>query len=344
LRQVQQVKKALVVCFLLSSWLLANDRDDAQRLLSRSFQQTSPWKGSPVHINATFAVPVNGKPSASLVYSLAWSGPDKWRAEWSGEGYSKLTVVQNGIRHTYSNANSTPAKVMLIEQALGALDGFSPLGPFAPPLGIGVIKPSAGDTKIDGVQVKCVTPDQFMGKYCIDPTNATAVRNTVGNSTFTYADYVSMGELKYPQQIRIFLSGRETDAPMMIADGKVSLELGTTIPEESFQSPANARSSPYPFCADLDKSFVAPSADSSTGRPVYPGTARAKRQTGTVRIYLHLNEEGKLVQSSVYGSAGPELDQSALDAIRKWKFTPYTRCGKGIEVEEIESVNYTLAP
>ena len=59
-----------------------------------------------------------------------------------------------------------------------------------------------------------------------------------------------------------------------------------------------------------------------------------------MRFYVRLNEEGKLTQSGIFGSAGADLDQSTLDAIRKWTYSPYIRCGNGVEVEEIESIRY----
>src|SRR5215470_16332625 len=132
----QRIVMGWLLVFVCGSSCMAADKDEkAQLLLAKSFQQSTPWKGSPVHLTATFSVPVAGKNPATIQYALSWSGPDKWRSEWSGEGYSNVTVVRDGLRYTYGNGSSTPARVLLFEQALGALDGFSPLGPFSPPLG-----------------------------------------------------------------------------------------------------------------------------------------------------------------------------------------------------------------
>jgi TonB family protein len=227
-----------------------------------------------------------------------------------------------------------------MEQAMGALDGFSPLGPFVPPFSYPSIKFDSHKKKIDGIEATCITPAHLMGSYCIDPATARAIRNSVGSSVFSYSNYVTIGQLQYPQTIQIALERLEPEPADGMAEGRVIVEFNPTLTESSFIPPASSAETPYPYCSDLQRNNTAPSADSSAAHPVYPPGAISKRQTGIVRVYMRLNGEGKLTQSGIFGSAGTDLDQSSLDAIRKWTYSPYIRCDKGVEVEEVDSIRY----
>lgn len=140
--------------------------------------------------------------------------------------------------------------------------------------------------------------------------------------------------------IQVALERLEPEPVDVMAEGNVTVELNPTLVEDTFTSPQSSAASPYPYCSDFERDNTVPSADSSPAHPVYPPAAIAKRQTGIVRFYVRLNEEGKLTQSGIFGSVGADPDQSTLDAIRKWTYSPYIRCGNGVEVEEIESIRY----
>lgn len=57
--------------------------------------------------------------------------------------------------------------------------------------------------------------------------------------------------------------------------------------------------------------------------PVYPLSARAMRITGVVRIEILVGEDGQV--AAVRKTTGqPMLQRAAIDAIRKWKFRPFT--------------------
>lgn len=63
--------------------------------------------------------------------------------------------------------------------------------------------------------------------------------------------------------------------------------------------------------------------------PVYPEKARG--QTGTTVIAVHVNELGKPFELQTETSSGSEaLDQAGIDAVRTWRFEPATRDGEDI--------------
>lgn len=57
--------------------------------------------------------------------------------------------------------------------------------------------------------------------------------------------------------------------------------------------------------------------------PVYPAAARKEGIAGTVQLKVLIDVNGKAVDALVVGSSGSgALDQSALNAIYKWRFSP----------------------
>ena len=57
--------------------------------------------------------------------------------------------------------------------------------------------------------------------------------------------------------------------------------------------------------------------------PPYPQDARKNGIEGTTRIRVLIDESGRVTEASVSGSSGSSsLDQSALQAIYKWRFSP----------------------
>ncbi len=57
--------------------------------------------------------------------------------------------------------------------------------------------------------------------------------------------------------------------------------------------------------------------------PVYPELARKRGWEGTVLLEAHISEKGTVSKISVSKSSGSKiLDDSALESIKKWKFSP----------------------
>jgi len=76
--------------------------------------------------------------------------------------------------------------------------------------------------------------------------------------------------------------------------------------------------------------------------PVYPEEARSAYIQGTVILNAVISKEGDIVKLEVMD--GPiELVGSAVNAVRRWKYRPYTRNGEPVEVITPVQVNYQLS-
>ena len=76
--------------------------------------------------------------------------------------------------------------------------------------------------------------------------------------------------------------------------------------------------------------------------PKYPEAAKKKKIQGKVVLDVLIGKDGNV--KSVKANSGPkELRDSAIDAVRQWKYKPYLLNGEPVEVKSTVNVIYTLA-
>jgi protein TonB len=75
--------------------------------------------------------------------------------------------------------------------------------------------------------------------------------------------------------------------------------------------------------------------------PVYPALARQTRISGTVRLHAIIAKDGTVQQLEVL-SGHPLLVQSALDAVRQWRYQPTLLNGEPVEVDTTVDVIFSL--
>jgi protein TonB len=77
-------------------------------------------------------------------------------------------------------------------------------------------------------------------------------------------------------------------------------------------------------------------------QPVYPPLARQTRISGTVKLHAIIGKSGAVEQLQVV-SGHPLLVQSALDAVRQWRYQPTLLNGEPVEVDTEIDVIFSLA-
>jgi len=77
-------------------------------------------------------------------------------------------------------------------------------------------------------------------------------------------------------------------------------------------------------------------------QPVYPPLARQTRISGTVKLHAIIGKGGNVEQLQVV-SGHPLLVQSALDAVRQWRYQPTLLNGDPVEVDTEIDVIFSLA-
>ena len=77
-------------------------------------------------------------------------------------------------------------------------------------------------------------------------------------------------------------------------------------------------------------------------QPVYPPLARQTRISGTVKLHAIIGKSGNVEQLQVV-SGHPLLVQSALDAVKQWRYQPTLLNGEPVEVDTEIDVIFSLA-
>jgi TonB family protein len=75
--------------------------------------------------------------------------------------------------------------------------------------------------------------------------------------------------------------------------------------------------------------------------PVYPEAAKTDGIAGPVELQIVVGTDGS-VKRAVAVSGAKELRKAAVAAVMQWKYTPFTRNDKPIEVETKVIVSFTL--
>ena len=75
--------------------------------------------------------------------------------------------------------------------------------------------------------------------------------------------------------------------------------------------------------------------------PLYPSVAKAARVSGTVVLHATISETGSIESLSVI--SGPNmLRESAMDAVKTWRYRPYLLANEPVEIETTINVIYKL--
>jgi TonB family protein len=76
--------------------------------------------------------------------------------------------------------------------------------------------------------------------------------------------------------------------------------------------------------------------------PDYSEKARKKKITGTVFLKLVINARGKVESAEVTKPLEKSLDKAALEAVKRWTFTPALKDGNPVRFETTAEVNFSI--
>lgn len=81
----------------------------------------------------------------------------------------------------------------------------------------------------------------------------------------------------------------------------------------------------------------------SNPAPEYPLAARQRNEQGRVLLLVQLDAEGRVLDAQLRLSSGsPLLDQAALDAVRRWRFSPARSRGVPVTSHLLVPVRFSL--
>jgi len=77
-------------------------------------------------------------------------------------------------------------------------------------------------------------------------------------------------------------------------------------------------------------------------QPQYPASAKSAGLQGTVELEVVISKEGFPEDIRVVSSPGDDLTESALEAVRQWRYSPTLLNGQPVGIITAVIVNYTL--
>lgn len=77
--------------------------------------------------------------------------------------------------------------------------------------------------------------------------------------------------------------------------------------------------------------------------PAYPKSSRSKREEGTVVLRVVVGADGRVAEASIATSSGHSaLDDAALAAVRKWRWSPTVRDGRAVAITGLVRIPFEL--
>ena len=128
------------------------------------------------------------------------------------------------------------------------------------------------------------------------------------------------------------LTAREERRPLSIPEPDTTTLATSTglMTDDGLMTTTIPRTSPSPATLEMLRDSTAdrkgvrkPVRPIRTDRPPYPQVARKRGWEGTVVLRLTVNREGTVERVNTHKSSGfPDLDESAAQAVKTWRFSP----------------------
>ncbi len=306
---------------------VAGDRARGVELLSHASKQTDLWAvdASPV---TSPAAHFQERPSGHLPASLgrSWALPQGVEAP----EYSAILVRVDNREWRANSLGFVPLRIGQAESALNFRDLL-------------VLHANEGvkrlsRRKVGSYQAECVETKSLTSpgrEFCFEQATGHLLQVSDRDLRYELGNYVSFGTKTFPTTIRV----KEYGEPA--AEVTIEELASVSSPDPALFLPPHGAVE-WPLC-QTPGSLHPPKALEQP-RPRYPPGARMIGQGGKVEVSAVIGTDGRLRNIAVIRSAGPALDEAALESLRTWRYQPATCDGKPIPVEATTSITFNLAP
>ena len=308
-------------------------RQEAIKKIEEAVANTNIFELPSFQMNANLEIESQGK----LVdgrFQLLWNGPEQWKEEIRLPGYTEVQVGGKGT--VWVQRSFLPLRVYDLQTALGFGTGTLGSGAASASLVQTGLTPKDRIKKVRqrkerGEAQTCVEYENEVKRsleICVNEKTGTLSRPS---SSFLDTGIQPVGGGKvYPRSLSFVEEGK-TVATAIITDFTTSAQF----PPNSFTPPPGV--SPQAGCMNpvpprLIKQVV----------PQYPENARQSRVQGTVAVDAWIPLDGIPRIGEVVGRINPDLERSAIAALRDWRYEPATCNGRPVEVETVFRVIYSL--
>jgi TonB family protein len=327
---------ALFAALTSGAFCLGEDKASAESLLAQARKLHDVWtEGTPaVKVRTEIKILYADGKTAPGYYVITWISPLRWRDELEFSNYKRVRVHNSKGYWQQSTLGYTPEIVFELDSVLD----FIPILKIQP-------KESLGELKTrdkDGIRQKCTEVKRAKETdrvLCFDEANGglLSVEHPVAEnqgppeiSRVEYSEVKNLGDKLVPYQVHAF-RGRK----MYITAGVTEMRSITEDDPGLFAPPTNGEF--WPTCDDVQGGELVKHV-----QPIYPTSARANHEEGTVVFYGVLEENGTLSHLTPIQGATPSLQTAALDAVRQWRYKPAMCGATPIRIQYSVRVNFHL--
>jgi TonB family protein len=284
---------------------------------------------TPFHLGMKFQLyDLDGKPTETGSFETWWTAPGKHRtvvhlAGLNEDGRFPAGADAASVRNSY-----------LVRKLLEST--ISPL-----PVMLSPQEVSTRSVKFGKVQLDCIGPkSSLLGLMNAQPTTACVAPNTTdvlfleglgGKMTLLRPKTGTFHDTHVALDLRLAILGKDAIAgTMTVLEGDSS---------KAVEPPA----------ADASEARIAPvSGGVIAGKrikfvePVYPAAAKIARLSGAVLLSAIIGVDGSVRRLAPIASTDRMFTDEAMDAVKKWKYSPYLLNGEPTEVDTTITVNFSL--
>jgi TonB family protein len=265
------------------------------------------------------------KPNMSGKYSLLWKSAQDWLERIDAGAYSELAMAKGEHKLHKSNSASPSFWTVLTRHAFDPQNSWHNGSEWK----LDSVRPE----KLDGVRAECAAfthGAQSRLEACIDVETKDLLWLRHGTIT-RYSKFELLHDCRYPRHVEV--GDRITGAPYLVAEIK-TLAADAAVPD----APAGMDAQPNCTSTELTGGLL-----EAKVAPGYPEAARANRISGTVGLIAEIQTDGNVKVNGVAGSVHPLLDNSAVAAVSRWKYSPTMCHGVAIPTVDTVTVNFALS-
>jgi len=300
----------------------------------------SDAKLKPWHLRATYQLyDYEGKPTAQGVWEYWWASPKVRRRSWERPGLTQTDwITQDGT--VFRKQSGEPLHYFegrLEDIILYPGPNYEAIDSGKLKLGLRVEgEGSASLTcltttrqrEVDGKLV--ASPQTTPDYYCFDP-GTMALMTTYANKCLSqYSEFAKMQNHYIARQISVQM-GQQTMLTVSVESIDGIAETDSALVRADDAVPTWRRAHYTSDSPPLEKVTEGKLVEKVA--PVYPAGSKSQRIQGEVILAGAVGTDGRVHNLEVLVSPSELLAESAIDAVKKWQFEPFTFHGEPIEVE-----------
>lgn len=298
----------------------------ASRVNNLTSSDMKPW-----HIKASYQLlDDKGSVTDEGTYEELWVGPTKFKRTFSGKSFTQTDYgTDKGVMRSGSHED-VPSLLAYLRREL-----------VAPLFSEEVIQRGTYGVKpvdVNGAKLQCLQLDLAPGN---------GITNCIGTDKpiLRISDYAG-DHLQILHNRILDYQNHYVAGDLKIVRGNQTLMTARIDSIEPFDTASESGLSPSSDAIFLPRR-VTISAGIAVGMllshnaPAYPPAARAARVSGTVVLEALISINGTIKDLQVV-QGPPELQQSAVDAVRTWRYRPYLLNGEPVEVRTTVNVVFTM--